>query len=181
MDDKTLEPQYEKLLKACPTLGENQTTLGRRWCGLSTYLNPITKKYNNYLKRLDRILTEKQCLGKYCHLQDYFLLIDPLAYRNILNNPFSVYHPNMYHRKSKEEELDTPIPYFLHAIQPFLQGLLDSSKIIPQYCAQNDRHVWRRFFPRDNKFASYSKVFLEFTTALKLLHPQSLGAFQCQA
>ena len=34
MDDKTLEPQYEMLLKACPALGENRTTLGRRWCNL---------------------------------------------------------------------------------------------------------------------------------------------------
>ena len=68
MDNKTLEPEYEKLLKACPTLGENRTTLGRRWCDLSAYLNPVTKKYDNYLKRLDRILTNMQCLGKYCHL-----------------------------------------------------------------------------------------------------------------
>ena len=68
MDDKTLEPQYEKLLKACPALGENQTRLGRRWCDLLTYLNPITRKYNNYLKRLDRVLTDRQCLDEYFHL-----------------------------------------------------------------------------------------------------------------
>ena len=29
-DTKTLEPQYQKLLEVCPTLGENQATLGRR-------------------------------------------------------------------------------------------------------------------------------------------------------
>ena len=28
-DNKTLEPQYEKLLQACPALGENRATLGR--------------------------------------------------------------------------------------------------------------------------------------------------------
>ena len=32
VDDITLESQYEKLLQACPTLDENRTTLGRRWC-----------------------------------------------------------------------------------------------------------------------------------------------------
>ena len=115
-DSKTLEPQYEKLLQACLALGENQATLGRRWCDQLTYLNPITRKYNNYLKRLDRVLIDRRCLGEYCHLQDYFLLVDPLAYQNVLNNPFSAYHPTMYHRKSKEDERDAPILYFRHAV-----------------------------------------------------------------
>ena len=122
-ETKTLAPQYERLLQACPALDENRATLGRRWCDQSTYLNPVTRKYDNYLKRLDRVLTDKRCLGEYYHLRDCFLLVDPLAYRNVLNNPFSAYHPTMYHRKSKEEECDTPIPYFRHAVQPFLQGL----------------------------------------------------------
>ena len=121
VDDKMLEPQYEKLLHACHALGENRTTLGRRWCDQLAYLNPIIRKYDNYLKRLDRVLTDKRCLGKYCHLLDYFLFVDPLAYRNVLNNPFSTYYPTMYHRKSKEEERDAPISHFCHAVQPFLE------------------------------------------------------------
>ena len=139
-ESRTLAPQYERLLEACPALGESRATLGRRWCDQSTHLNPVTRKYDNYLKRLDRVLTDRRCLGEYCHLRDYFLLVDPLAYRNVLNNPFSAYHPTMYHRKSKEEERDAPIPYFRRAVQPFLEGLLDSGKTVPQYCAQNDRH-----------------------------------------
>ena len=134
-DTKTLEPQYQKLLEVCPALDENRTTLGRRWCDQSSYLNLITRKYDNYLKRLDRVLMDTRCLGEYCHLRDDFLLVDPLAYGNVLNNLFSAYHPTMYHRKSKEEERDTPIPYFRHYAQPFLQGLLDSGKTVPQYCA----------------------------------------------
>ena len=31
-EDRTLDPQYEELLKACPTLGENRHRFGRRWC-----------------------------------------------------------------------------------------------------------------------------------------------------
>ena len=31
-ESRTLAPQYERLLEACPALGENQATLGRRWC-----------------------------------------------------------------------------------------------------------------------------------------------------
>ena len=31
-EDRTLEPQYEELLKACPTLGENCPRFGRHWC-----------------------------------------------------------------------------------------------------------------------------------------------------
>ena len=155
VDTKMLEPHYQKLLEVCPALGENRATLGRRWCNQSTYLNPITRKYDNYLKRLDRVLTDTWCLGKYCHLRDDFLLVDPLAYRNVLNNPFNAYHPTMYHRKSKEEERDAPIPYFRHSVQPFLQGLLDSRKTVLQYCAQNDRHSWRRLFPGNNKFSLY--------------------------
>ena len=130
-DDKTLELQYEKLLQACPTLGENWATLGKRWCDQSTYFNPITRKYDNYFKRLDRVLTDRRCLGEYYHLQDYFLLVDLLAYQNVLINPFSTYHPTMYHIKSKEEERDAPILYFCHVVQPFLQGLLNSAKTVP--------------------------------------------------
>ena len=129
-DTKTLEPEYQKLLEVCPALGENWATLGRKWCDQSSYLNLINRKHDNYLKRLDRVLTDMRCLGEYCRLQDDFLLVDPLAYRNVLNNPFSVYRPTMYHRKSKEEERDAPIPYFRHFVQPFLQGLLDSSKTV---------------------------------------------------
>ena len=65
-DTKTLESQYQKLLEVCPTLGENRATLGRRWCNQSSYLNPITRKYDNYLKRLDRVLKDTRCLGEYC-------------------------------------------------------------------------------------------------------------------
>ena len=154
-DSKTLEPQYQKLLEVCPTLDENRATLGRRWCDKSSYLNLIIRKYNNYLKRLDRVLTDSLCLVKYCHLRDDFLLVDPLAYRNVLNNPFRAYHPTIYHRKSKEEECDSPIPYFRHSVQPFLQELLDSGKIVPQNCAQNDRHGWPRLFLGDDKFSLY--------------------------
>ena len=170
-ESRTLVPQYERLLEACPAMGENRATSGRRWCDQSTYLNPVTRKYENYLKRLDRVLTDMRCLGEYYHLQDYFLLIDPLAYRNVLNNPFSAYHPTMYHRKSKEEERDAPIPYFRHAVQPFLEGLLDSGKIVPQYCALNDRHGWRRLFPGDDKFASYKQVFPEFAAGFEIAAP----------
>ena len=67
-ESRTLAPHYERLLEACSALGENQATLGRRWCDQSTYLNPVTRKYDNYLKRLDRVLTDKRCLGEYCHL-----------------------------------------------------------------------------------------------------------------
>ena len=67
-DTKTLEPQYQKLLEVCPVLGENRAILGRRWCDQSSYLNPITRKYDNYLKRLDRVFTDTWCLGEYCHL-----------------------------------------------------------------------------------------------------------------
>ena len=67
-DTKMLEPQYQKLLEVCPVLGENRAILGRRWCDQLSYLNPITRKYDNYLKRLDRVLTDTRCLGEYYHL-----------------------------------------------------------------------------------------------------------------
>ena len=77
----------------------------------------------------------------------------------------------MYHRKSKQEERDAPILYFRHAVQPFLQGLLDSGKIVPQYCAQNDRHGWQRLFPGDDKFTLYRQVFLEFAAGFEIAAP----------
>ena len=117
-ESRMLAPQYERLLEACPTLGENRATLGRRWCDQSTYLNPFTRKYDNYLKRLDRVLTNKQCLSEYCHLRDYFLLVDPLAYRNVLNNPFSAYHPTMYHRKSKRRNVTLQSRTFVMSFSP---------------------------------------------------------------
>ena len=55
MEDRTLEPQYEELLKACPMLGENRPRFGRRWCDQLAYVNPITGKQDNYLKRLNRV------------------------------------------------------------------------------------------------------------------------------
>ena len=97
-EDRTLEPQYEQLLKACPALDENCPRFGRHWCNQPTYVNPITKKQDNYLKRLNRLLMDTCCLAKYCHLKDYFLIIDLLAYRNVLNNPYSTHHPTMYYR-----------------------------------------------------------------------------------
>ena len=177
-DSKTLEPQYEKLLQACPALGENWATLGRRLYNQSTYLNPITRKYDNYLKRLDRVLTDRQGLGKYYHLRDYFLFVHLLAYRNVLNNSFSAYHSTIYHRKSKEEERDAPISYFRHVVEPFLQGFLDSGKIVPQYCAQNDRHGWRRLFPGDDKFASYRQVFPQFAAGFEIVAPATPSSIQ---
>ena len=140
MEDRTLEPQYEQLLKACSTLGENHPRFGRCWCDQSTYVNSITKKQDNYLKRLNRLLTDRRYLAEDCHLKDYFLIVDLLAYRNVFNNPYSAYYPTMYYRQTKSEEFDAKIPYFRHAVQlPFFQGLFESRKTVPHYCAENDR------------------------------------------
>ena len=139
VEDRTLEPQYEELLKAYHTLGENRPSFGRHWYDQSTYVNPVTRKQDNYLKKLNRLLTDKHCLAKYCHLKDYFLIINLLSYRNILNNSYSAYHPTLYYRQTKSDEFDAEIPYFRHIIQPFFQGLLKSGKIVPKYCAKNDR------------------------------------------
>ena len=114
---------------------------------------------------------DMRCLGKYCHLRDNFLLVDPLAYRNVLNNPFNAYYPTMYHRKSKEEERDAPVPYFRHSVQPFVQGLLDSRNFVPQYCAQYDQHGWLRLFLGDDKFSLYRQVFPEFAASFEVLSP----------
>ena len=82
----------------CPALGEHCPILSRRWCNQSAYLNPITQKHDNYLKTLNRILTDMHCFGNLYQMKDYFLIIDLLAYCNILNNPYSTYHPKLYHR-----------------------------------------------------------------------------------
>ena len=111
-EDRTLEPQYKELLKACRALGENCPRFSRRWCDQSTYVNPITRKQDNYLKRLNRLLMDKRCLAEYCHLKEYFLIIDPLAYRNVLNNPYNACHLTMYYRQTKSDEFDAKIPYF---------------------------------------------------------------------
>ena len=96
VEDRTLEPQYEELLKACPTLDENRHIFGRRWCNQSAYVNPITGKQDSYLKRLNRVLTDKRYLAEYFHLKDFFLIVDPLAYHNVLNNPYNAYHPSLH-------------------------------------------------------------------------------------
>ena len=36
-EDRTLDPQYEELLKACRALGENHPRFDRRWCDQLTY------------------------------------------------------------------------------------------------------------------------------------------------
>ena len=56
-------------------------------------------------------------------------------------------------------------------VVPFLQGLLDSRKTVPQYCALNDRHGWRRLFPGDDKFASYKHVFPIFAAGFGIAAP----------
>ena len=157
--DRTLEPLYEQLLKACPALGENRPRFDRHWYDQSIYGNSITKKQDNYLKRLNRLLTDTRCLAEYCHLKDYFLIVDPLAYCNVFNNPYSAYHPTMYYRQTKSKEFDAKIPYFLHAVQPFLLGLPKSGKIVPQYYAENNRRGWRKLLPRDKKHTLYRQIF----------------------
>ena len=159
-EDRPLEPQYEELLKACPALGENCPRFDRHWCDQSTYVNLITKKQDNYLKRLNRLLMNKRCLAEYCHLKDYFLILDPLAY--------IAYHPTMYYRQTKLEEFDAKISYFRHAIQSFLQGLLESGRIVPQYCAENDQCGWRRLLPVDKKHTLYRQVFPNSTQGFEI-------------
>ena len=167
-EDKTLEPQYEELLKVCPALGENRPRFGRFWCNQSTYVNPITRKQDCYLKRLNRLLTDRRSLAKYCHLKDYFLILDLLSYRNVLNNPYNAYHPTMYHRQSKSDEFDAEIPYFWSAVQPFLQRLLDSRKTVPQYCAENDRCGWCKLLPGDEKHILYWHIFPDSAQGLEV-------------
>ena len=70
-------------------------------------------------------------MAEYCHLKDYFLIVDPLSYQNVFNNPYNAYHLTMHYRQTKSEEFDAEIPYFQHAIQSFFQGLLESGKTVP--------------------------------------------------
>ena len=102
---------------------------------------------------------DKRCLAKYCHLKDYFLIVGPLSYHNVLNNPYNAYHPTMYYRQTKSEEFNAKIPYFWQAVQPFLQRLLESGKTVLQYCAENDLHGWRRVLPTNEKHTLYRQVF----------------------
>ena len=82
--------------------------------------------------------------------------------------------PKMYHKKAKEKELDASIPYLRHAVQPFLQRLLDSLKTVPQYCTQNDRHGWRKLFPGGDKYAFYSEVFPQCANGFEFAAPAIL-------
>ena len=97
--------------------------------------------------------------GRILPSEDYFLIVDPLSYWNVLNNSYSAYHPTMYHRQTKSKEFNAKIPYFQHAVQPFFQGLLDSGKTVPQYCAKNNRCGWRKLLPRDKNHTLYQQVF----------------------
>ena len=176
-DTKTLEPQYQKLLEVCPALGENRATLGRRWCDQSFYLNPITKKYDNYLKQLDRVLMDTRCLGKYCHLRDDFLLVDPLAYRNVLNNPFSAYHPTMYHRKSKEEERDSPVLYFVIPFNPSCRDCLTPEKLSRSIMPRMIDMAGGDFSWGTTSSLYTGRFFQNFPLALKSVHRRCLGVF----
>ena len=98
MEEETLELHFNRLLKVCLALDKNHPRIGRRWCDWSTYFNSITRKHNNYLKRLNRIFTDMCYLCKFHNLREYFLIVGLFAHCNVLNNLYSAYHPNMYHR-----------------------------------------------------------------------------------
>ena len=178
-EDRTLDPQYEELLKACPALGENRLRFGRRWCDQFTYVNLITRKQDCYLKRLNRLLMDKRCLAEYCHLKDYFLIVDLLLYWNVLINPYNAYHPTMYHRQTKSNEFDAKIPYFRHAVQPFLQGLLDSGKTVHSIVLRMTDAASADYFLGTRSTLYTGKSFLIVPKGLKLMRLQHLGVFRC--
>lgn len=165
LQDDRLEDLYEELCKTSPALGLNRKRFGRRWCDKSKEVYPSKGGPRPvYLKRLARILTHKGALGReaYWNLKDYFLIVDPIARCNILNDPYCAYHPDLFEKSPEKTIADTPDrPYLVHVVQPFLQGLLDSGNTVPQYCAQHSFQGWRRLLPGDEDHTKYREVISE--------------------
>ena len=119
---------HGQLLKACPALDKNRLRFGR--IGFSL-------KNDIYFKRLNRILMDTCCLGAYHQDKDYFLIVDPFAHCNMLNNPFESFHTSIFNRAAQVEEIVAEIPYLCHGVKPFFYGLLDFGKIVLQYYPLN--------------------------------------------
>ena len=77
--DKKMEAQYDRLLKACPSLAQNpnRPKFARHWCDMSTAINPITRKANIALKHLSHLFDDTKVLGSTHANKDNTLLIDP--------------------------------------------------------------------------------------------------------
>ena len=58
MEKDTLELYHAQLLKVCPVLDENHFWFSRTWCDWWLIFNPVTRKNDIYLKKLNRILMD---------------------------------------------------------------------------------------------------------------------------
>jgi hypothetical protein len=62
--DERMEAQYDRLVKACPSLRKNpdHPKFARHWCDMSIAINPMTRKADIALKRLSRLFDNTRAL-----------------------------------------------------------------------------------------------------------------------
>jgi hypothetical protein len=145
--DERMEAQYDRLLRACPSLAQNpdHPKFARHWCDMSISINPRMGKADIALKRLSRLFDDTRALGSTHANKDNTLLIDPFPQTCVLNDPYNGFHPNIFAWNSENRE--TGLPYLLRVVQPFLQRMKDSGRPIHHFCALNDRVGWDRYLP----------------------------------
>jgi hypothetical protein len=143
--DEIMEAQYNRLLKACPSLAQNPDCpkFARHWCDMSIAINPVTRKTDIALKRLSCLFDDTRALGSTHANRVNTLLIDPFPRTCVLNDPYNGFHPNLFSWNSENEE--PGLPYLLRVVQPFLQRMKDSGRPIHQFCALNDKVGWDRY------------------------------------
>jgi hypothetical protein len=126
--DKRMEAQFERLMRACPSLVQNpdRPKFAWHWCDMSTSINPRTGKADIALKRLSRLFDDTRALGSTHANKDNTLFIDPFPQTCVLNDPYNGFHPNLFAWNSENGE--TGLPYLLRVVQPFLQRMKDSGR-----------------------------------------------------
>jgi hypothetical protein len=127
-----LERHFATLFSHAPGFGKDCPRFAQNWYDVSTYTDPDNVERPFFLKHLARLLGDSMGLGGRGATAENTLLMDDLSYKNVLNDPYNVVHPQTFtyfmEKNTKKK------PYLTYQLWPFPKGLKDSGLLVLVYC-----------------------------------------------
>jgi NLI interacting factor-like phosphatase len=169
--DQDMDTHFQHLRNVVPELGSDHLRFGRSFCDLSKFTDAgSTQSHVHWLKRLERLLRNRYCLGLTEASLSNTLIIDNVPFRSVLNDPYNSIHPRGF--KYKSERNKNQASYLLKYVKPFLQELQQSGNRVSAFCAKHDNvHTFvERLMPWDDHYEQ-----------LRLVHPSWASGFEIPA
>lgn len=150
--ERNLAPRIDFIREKVPRLPDNCLAFDQSMCLESAHRDEGDPSKPLFLKSIAHLLANSPDLVGRGATEENVLLIDDSPYKNVLNDPFSAFHPTSCTQYSEAKLKPGSKPFFLQVLKPLLQKLLNSWKSVPDFFKANATYGQARILSDDPRF-----------------------------